>query len=87
MLAEAGAIRNTSAFADELEMAERLVRGRRVAGEGAARGSRSNSLVSTGAPVSAANDAAPTKRRLVGVCMTRTACPAAVARRTSSSAL
>ena len=41
----------------------------------------------SGAPVSAANDALPTNSRLAGVCTTRTSCPAAVARRTSSSAL
>ena len=41
----------------------------------------------TGAPLRAANDAAPTKRCAVGVWITRTACPALVARRTTSSAL
>jgi hypothetical protein len=50
-------------------------------------GSSSNSLVSTGAPVMPANDAAPTKRWAAGVCTTRTAWPALMASRVSSSAL
>ncbi len=61
--------------------------GQRLAGEGAPHGSRSNSLVSEGPPVSAAKEASPTKRLLVGVCTTRTAWPAAVASLTSSSDL
>ena len=41
----------------------------------------------TGAPLSAAKDVAPTNLRAEGVWITRTACPASVARRTTSSAL
>ena len=41
----------------------------------------------TGAPVIPANVAAPTNRRLVGVWITRTACPALIARRAVSTAL
>ena len=48
--------------AHELQVAERIVRGQRVAGKAPRAGSRSNSLTSTGAPLSAANDASPTKR-------------------------
>ena len=50
-------------------------------------GSSSHSLVRTGAPVIPANDAAPTKRWAAGVWMTRTAWPALIASRVSSSAL
>ena len=50
-------------------------------------GSGSNSSTSTGAPVTPSKVARPTNLRLAGVCTTRTAWPAPVARRTSSTAL
>ena len=50
-------------------------------------GSGSHSVTSTGAPVMPANDAAPTKRGAASVWMTRTAWPAFMASRVSSSAL
>ncbi len=50
-------------------------------------GSRSNSSARTGAPVTPSKVAAPTNRCDAGVCITRTECPAAVARRTTSTAL
>src|SRR3954449_5397110 len=50
-------------------------------------GSRSHSSTSTGAPVTPSKVALPTKWRLEGVWITRTAWPAPVARRTSSTAL
>jgi hypothetical protein len=87
VLAEAGAIRYTSAFSTRRRWLSGSSGGGCWSGKAPRAGSRSNSSVSTGAPVRAAKDAAPTKRWLTGVWMTRTACPAAVARRTSSSAL
>jgi hypothetical protein len=73
--------------ADQLEVAERVVLGRGLIGERAPGGVALELVGEDGAPVRAANDAAPTKRWAVGVWMTRTACPALVARRTTSSAL
>ena len=87
VLADAGAIEVGVGVAHELEVAGRVVRGGSWPGKAPRAGSRSNSPVSTGAPVSAAKDAAPTNRCAVGVWITRTAWPAFVARRTSSSAL
>ena len=73
---------------DELEVAERVVVGRRLVGERAAGGV---ALELVGQDRRAAQrrrtTRAPTKRRLVGVWTTRTAWPAFVARRTTSSAL
>ena len=66
VLRRAGATRKTSAFADQLEVAERVVVGRGLPGNAPRAGSRSNSSVRTGAPVSAANDAAPTNCWLGG---------------------
>ena len=50
-------------------------------------GSASNSSTRTGAPVTPSNVARPTNSRLAGVWITRTEWPAAVASRTSSTAL
>src|SRR3954451_1346052 len=50
-------------------------------------GSSPHSSTSTGAPVTPSKVALPTKCRLAGVWITRTACPSTVARRTSSTAL
>ena len=50
-------------------------------------GSASNSVDRTGAPVSASKDALPTNRSLVGVWITRTACPDFTASRIVSIAL
>ena len=61
---------------DQRQMADRGPVGQRLAGIGAARGSGSNSLVSTGAPVIPSNEARPTNRSLAGVWITRTAWPA-----------
>ena len=79
--------RRTSARATSSRWLSGSCSGSGCPGKAPRAGSRSNSLTSTGAPVSASKDAAPTNRRLAGVCTTRTACPAPVARRTSSSAL
>ncbi len=87
VFAEAGAIKYTSARATSSRWLSGACSGSGCPGNAPRAGSRSNSLTSTGAPVSASNDAAPTNRLLAGVCTTLTACPAPVARRTSSSAL
>ena len=87
VLADAGAIRYRSALATSSRWLRGSWSGRRWSGKAPRAGSRWNSVTSTGAPVSAANEAVPTKRRLVGVCTTRTAWPAPVARRMNSSAL
>ena len=87
VLAEAGAIRKASALRTSSRCESGSWSGGAWSGKAPRAPSRSNSLTSTGAPLSAANDAVPTKRWLVGVCTTRTAWPALVARRTSSSAL
>ena len=87
VLAEAGAIRYRSACATSSRWLGGSCAGGGWSGNAPRAGSRSNSLASTGAPLRAANDAAPTKRRLAVVCTTRTTCPPAVARRTNSSAL
>ncbi len=90
VFAEAGAIRNTSALATS----SRWLIGSCCAlspsgwpGKAPRIGSRANSLLSAGPPLSASNEAGPTKRRLVGVCTTRTAWPAPVASRINSRAL
>ncbi len=87
VLADAGAIRYRSALATSSRWLIGSWVGGRWSGKAPRAGSRWNSLTSTGAPLRAANEAVPTKRRLVGVCTTRTAWPAPVARRTNSSAL
>ena len=71
----------------ELEVRERRVRRRGSPGNAPRSGSGSHSVMSTGAPVIAANDAVPTKRVDASVWITRTAWPAFVASRVSSSAL
>ncbi len=87
VLAEAGAISITSALATSSRWPIGSWSGSGWSGKAPRIGSRVNSLISTGAPVSALKEAVPTKRRLVGVCTTRTTCSAPVARRTNSSAL
>ncbi len=87
VLADAGAIAYASAPCTSARWLIGAWSGTGSPGYAPRAGSASNSSVSTGAPVSAANEARPTKRSLVGVCTTRTACPAFVASRTSSSAL
>jgi hypothetical protein len=73
VLALAGAIRNASALRTSSRWLSGSWSGGGWSGKAPRAGSRSNSSVRTGAPVSAANDAAPTKRWAVGVWMTRTA--------------
>jgi len=76
VFAEAGAITNTSALAISSRWLIGSCSGSGWSGKAPRIGSRANSLQSAGPPLSAANDAAPTKRRLVGVCTTRTEWPA-----------
>ena len=87
VFADAGAISSTSAAALSARWLAGSWVGSGSPGKLPRSGSRSNSLLSTGAPLSAANEAAPTNRWAVRVWMTRTAWPSPVARRTSSSAL
>ena len=87
VLALAGAIRNTSAFSTRLRCESGSCSGGGSPGNAPRIGSRSHSLVRTGAPVMPANDASPTKRCDAGVWITRTAWPAFIARRVNSSAL
>ncbi len=87
VFAPAGAMTKTSAFATSSRWESGSCSGGAWSGNAPRAGSRSHSLVSTGAPVSAAKEAAPTKRCAASVWTTRTAWPAAVACRTSSSAL
>ena len=68
-------------------MRQGRVRGRLLAGKRAAQRIGLPLRLRTGAPVSAANDALPTNRVAASVWMTRTAWPAFVASRVSSSAL
>ncbi len=87
VLAVAGATSRTSALRTSSRWLSGSCSGGVWSGNAPRAGSRSHSVVRTGAPVSAANDGPPTKRCASGVWMTRTAWPAFVARRTSSSAL
>ena len=88
VFADAGAIRYSVGIGGQLEVADRVVVGQRIAGEGCpAAGSRSNSSSSTGAPTMPSNEAEPTNRFAAGVISTRTPCPARVASRASSRAL
>jgi hypothetical protein len=87
VFADAGATTRMSALRTSSRWFSGSCSGGAWPGKAPRAGSRSNSSMRTGAPVSAANDAGPTKRWLAGVWIARTVCPAAVARRTSSSAL
>ncbi len=86
MFADAGAIRYRSALATSARWLIGSCSGAGSPGKAPRAGSGSNSLPRTGAPVIAANEAAPTNRSLVGVCTTRTLWPAFVASRIVSSA-
>ena len=81
VLADAGAIRKTSALLDELEVRERLVLGQRVAGERAAQRVALPLVPSTGAPVMRGERRGADEALRASVWMTRTAWPALVARR------
>ena len=87
VLAEAGAIAKTSAVSTSARCESGVCAGGGSPGNAPRSGSGSHSLISTGAPVMPANEAVPTKRVDASVWITRTACPAFVARRVSSSAL
>ena len=87
VLAEAGAITYTSALATSCRWLSGSCVGRRLVGERAARGVALELADEHRRAGQRGERGLPTKRRLAGVCTTRTACPAAVARRTSSSAL
>ena len=87
VLADAGAITKASQRATSSRWEIGSWSGAGSPGKAPRAGSGSNSSTSTGAPVIPSNVAAPTKFRLAGVCTTRTAWPALVARRTSSTAL
>ena len=87
VLADAGATRKASALATSSRWPIGSWVGGASPGYAPRRGSRSNSLVNTGAPTMPSNEAAPTKRSAVGVISTRMPCPARVARRASSRAL
>ena len=71
----AGAIRYTSALATSSRWLSGSCVGGGWPGNAPRAGRARTRCSSTGAPVSAANDASPTKRWLAGVCTTRTACP------------
>ncbi len=87
VLALAGATANTSACSTSARCPIGACAGAGSPGKAPRIGSSSHSLLSTGAPVIPANDAAPTKRADAGVWTTRTAWPALMASRVSSSAL
>ena len=87
VFALAGATRKASALRTSSRWLAGSCSGTACPGNAPRSGSRSHSCTRTGAPVSAANDGAPTKRCAAGVWTTRTACPPFVARRTTSSAL
>ena len=87
VLADAGAITNTSARPTSSRWEIGLWSDAGSPGKAPRAGSGSNSSTSTGAPVTPSNVARPTNSRLAGVWMTRTEWPAAVASRTSSTAL
>ena len=87
VLALAGATANTSARSTSSRWPIGACAGAGSPGKAPRSGSSSHSVVSTGAPVMPANDAGPTKRVDAGVWTTRTAWPALMASRVSSSAL
>src|SRR5215217_7570379 len=87
VFALAGAIAYTSARSTSSRWPIGACAGTGSPGKAPRSGSSSHSVVSTGAPVMPANDAAPTKRAAFGVWTTRTAWPALIASRVSSSAL
>ncbi len=87
VLAEAGAITYRSARSTSARWDSGACSGAGSPGKAPRSASASHSVISTGAPVMAANEAVPTKRVDASVWMTRTECPALVARRVSSSAL
>jgi hypothetical protein len=87
VLAEAGARQSTSQRRTSSRCEIGSWSGAGSPGKAPRAGSRSNSSTSTGAPLTASKVARPTNFRLVGVCTTRTECPAPVASRTSSTAL
>jgi len=87
VLADAGAIMNRSARSTSARCESGACSGAGSPGKAPRNASASHSLISTGAPVMAAKDAVPTKRVEASVWITRTACPAFMARRVSSSAL
>ena len=87
VLADAGATRKTSARSTSSRCESGAWAGAGSPGNTPRSGSGSHSVTSTGAPVMPAKEAAPTKRPAASVWMTRTAWPAFMARRVSSSAL
>ena len=87
VLADAGATTKTSAVSASWRCESGACAGAGSPGNAPRSGSGSHSLMRTGAPVIAANEAVPTKRVDASVWMTRTAWPALVASRVSSSAL
>ena len=87
VFADAGTIARTSAVSASWRWLSGACSGAGSPGKAPRSGSGSHSVISTGAPVMPANEALPTKRVDASVCTTRTAWPAFVARRVSSSAL
>ena len=87
VFADAGATTNTSQRATSSRCEIGSWSGAGSPGKAPRAGSGSNSSTRTGAPVTPSKVARPTNWRLAGVCTTRTAWPAAVASRTSSTAL
>ena len=87
VLADAGAIRKRSARSTRARCESGACSGAGSPGKAPRSASGSHSVISTGAPVMAANEAVPTKRVDASVWITRTEWPAFVARRVNSSDL